>query len=96
MALVIAPLIKMSDDQQVTLMSTAKSSSLPHRSVTQAEALLLAADGVANEEIARRCATTPDKVRRWSARFESHRSRRRGQDRRRPGAEVVAARRDCC
>jgi transposase len=31
--------------------------------------LLLAADGVANEEIARRCETTSDTVRRWRARF---------------------------
>ncbi len=72
MPLVIAPPIKMSDDQRSALTSMAKSSSLPHRSVTQAKALLLAADGVANEEIARRCATTPDTVRRWRARFESH------------------------
>jgi transposase len=72
MPLVIAHPIKMSDDQRVALVSMAKSSSLPHRSVTQAKALLLAADGVANEEIARRCATTPDTVRRWRARFESH------------------------
>ena len=72
MPLVIAPPIKMSDDQRAALMSMAKSSSLPHRSVAQAKALLLAADGVANEEIARRCATTPDTVRRWRTRFESH------------------------
>jgi len=72
MPLVIAHPIKMSDDQRVALVSMSKSSSLPHRSVTQAKALLLAADGVANEEIARRCATTPDTVRRWRARFESH------------------------
>jgi len=37
--------------------------------VTQATALLYAADGVANEEIARRCSTTPDTVRRWRRRF---------------------------
>ena len=72
MPLVIAPPIKMSDDQRAALVSMAKSSSLPHRSVTQAKALLCAADGVANEEIARRCATTPDTVRRWRSRFESH------------------------
>ncbi|MFM7535989.1 MAG: helix-turn-helix domain-containing protein [Acidimicrobiales bacterium] len=35
----------------------------------QARGLLLAADGVANEEIARQCETTPDTVRRWRARF---------------------------
>jgi hypothetical protein len=42
---------------------------LPHRRVVQARALLLAADGVANEEIARRCETNGDTVRRWRRRF---------------------------
>jgi transposase len=49
----------------------ARSSSLPHRVVVQASGLLLAADGVANEAIARQCATTPDTVRRWRAKFEA-------------------------
>jgi transposase len=39
--------------------------------VVQASALLLAADGVANEAIARECATTSDTVRRWRAKFEA-------------------------
>ena len=43
----------------------AVSSSLPHRQVVQARALLLAADGMANEEIARRCGVDSDTVRRW-------------------------------
>lgn len=43
----------------------ARSTVLPHRVVTQARALLLAADGVPNEEIARRCAVDSDTVRRW-------------------------------
>ena len=38
----------------------------PHRRVVQARGLLLAAEGVANEEIARRCTTTPDAV-RWAS-----------------------------
>ncbi len=49
----------------------AGSSSLPHRVVLQASALLLAAEGVANEAIARECATTPDTVRRWRGKFEA-------------------------
>jgi hypothetical protein len=49
----------------------AKSTSLPHRMVVQASGLLMAADGVANEEIARECATTADTVRRWRAKFEA-------------------------
>jgi transposase len=47
----------------------ARSLSLPHRTVTQSKALLLAADGVANEEIARRCGVDSDAVRRWRTRF---------------------------
>ena len=47
----------------------AASSVLPHRQVVQARALLWAADGVANEEIARRCAVDSDTVRRWRTRF---------------------------
>ncbi len=47
----------------------ARSSTLPHRAVIQARGLLLAADGVANQEIARRCEVDSDTVRRWRARF---------------------------
>ena len=46
------------------------STSLPHRTVRQAKGLLWAADGVANEEIARRCDVDADAVRRWRRRFE--------------------------
>jgi transposase len=42
---------------------------LPHRRVVQAKALLLAADGTANEEIARRFDVDSDTVRRWRSRF---------------------------
>ncbi|MBW3648926.1 MAG: IS630 family transposase [Actinobacteria bacterium] len=59
----------MSADQRSELEMMARSTSLPHRAVVQAKALLLAGHGVANEEIARRCETTPDTVRRWRARF---------------------------
>ena len=37
--------------------------------VVQAKGLLLAADGIANQEIARRCEVDSDTVRRWRARF---------------------------
>ncbi len=43
--------------------------SLPHRQVAQARGLLWAADGLANEEVARRCEVDSDTVRRWRARF---------------------------
>ena len=57
------------DDQRAELDRMAASSVLPHRQVVQARALLWAADGVANEEIARRCAVDSDAVRRWRNRF---------------------------
>ncbi len=47
----------------------ARSTSLPHRSVTQAKALLWAGEGVAHEEIARRSGVDADAVRRWRRRF---------------------------
>jgi transposase len=69
MPLVIAPALDVSCEQRDELEVMARSSSLPYRQVVQAEALLHAADGVANEEIARRCSTTSDTVRRWRRRF---------------------------
>jgi len=69
MPLVIAPALVVSSEQRDGLEVMARSSVLPHRQVVQARGLLLAADGVANEEIARRCGTTPDAVRRWRRRF---------------------------
>lgn len=47
----------------------ARSSTLPHRKVVRAKALLWAADGVANQEIARRSGVDSDAVRRWRRRF---------------------------
>jgi transposase len=65
-----APLV-VSVEQRAALERMARSSSLPHRKVTQAKALLLAADGVATNEVARRCATSAESVRAWRRRFES-------------------------
>ncbi len=73
MPLVIAPALDVSDDERSELEVMARSSVLPHRQVVQAKGLLSAADGVANEEIARRCSTTPDTVRRWRKRFAEQR-----------------------
>ena len=47
----------------------ANSSVLAHRKVVQARALLLAGEGVANQEIARLSGVDSDTVRRWRARF---------------------------
>lgn len=71
MPVMIAAPLEVSVEQRVELERMARSTSLPHRCVVQASALLLAADGEANEEIARRCSTTPDTVRRWRRKFES-------------------------
>ncbi len=48
-----------------------RSTVLPHRKVVQARALLQAADGAANEQIARTCQVDSDTVRRWRVRFAS-------------------------
>ncbi len=58
-----------SADQRGALMRMARSTSLPYRAVVQAKGLLLAADGVANQEIARRCEVDSDTLRRWRRRF---------------------------
>ncbi len=69
MPIFVAPPLEMTADQRTELEVMTRSPSLPHRTVVQAKALLLAGDGVANEEIARRCETSPDTVRRWRVRF---------------------------
>jgi transposase len=65
-----APLV-VSNEQRAALVRMARSTSLPHRRVVQAKALLLAADGVATNEVARRCHTTNESVRAWRRRFET-------------------------
>lgn len=71
MPLMVAAPLKVTRSEVGELERLACSSSLPHRVVIQACALLLAADGVANNQIARECATTPDTVRRWRAKFDA-------------------------
>jgi len=72
MPITFAAPLEMTGGQRAELEVMARSSSLPHRKVVQARGLLFAGDGVANEEIARRCDTTPDTVRRWRTRFAEH------------------------
>jgi transposase len=71
MSMVVAPPLAVTDEQRAALEQMARSTSAPHRVVIQAEALLLAADGVATNEVARRCRTTNDSVRSWRRRFEA-------------------------
>jgi transposase len=48
----------------------ARSTTLGHRKVVQAKALLLAGDGVGTNEVARCCHTSNESVRAWRRRFE--------------------------
>jgi len=64
-----AAALPVSDAQRADLERMAASTSLPHRQVVQSQALLWAADGVANEQIARRSGVDSDTVRRWRSRF---------------------------
>jgi len=59
----------MSDGQREALEVLARSQIAPHRQVQRAEALLLAADGVANTRIAARVGVNASTVRAWRARF---------------------------
>jgi transposase len=72
MPLLIAEALSMSTEQRASLEKMSRSTSLPHRTVVQAKALLLAADGVATNEVARRCATSAESVRAWRRRFADH------------------------
>lgn len=64
-----AAALVMSDGQRDALEVLARSQTAPHRQVRRAEALLLAADGVANSRIAQRVGVTPATVRAWRVRF---------------------------
>jgi len=70
MPVATAPALPVTEVQRAELQRMAVSSRLPHRQVVQAKALLWAAEGVANQEIARRVEVDSDTVRRWRARFE--------------------------
>jgi len=65
----MAPPLPVSIGQRDELTKMAGSRVLLHRVVVQATALLMAADGIANEQIARSCKVDSDTVRRWRARF---------------------------
>ena len=69
MPILIAAALPMTGDQRAELVRMANSSVLAHRKVVQARALLLAGEGVANQEIARLSGVDRDTVRRWRARF---------------------------
>ncbi|MDQ6782649.1 MAG: IS630 family transposase [Actinomycetota bacterium] len=64
-----AAALSMSDGQRAALEVIAKSRTAPFRQVQRAEALVLAADGVANARIAQRVGVKAATVRAWRARF---------------------------
>ncbi len=66
--MVAAPLL-VTDSDRVELTRMASSTVLAHRVVVQAKALLWAVEGVANDEIGRRCGVDSDALRRWRSRF---------------------------
>ena len=65
-----APLA-MTGGQRAELETIARSTSRPHREVRHARALLMAADGVANAEIAERVGVGRGSVLAWRSRFEA-------------------------
>jgi transposase len=65
-----APLA-MTAEQRAELETIARSTSRPHREVRHAKALLMAADGVANSEIAERVGVGRGSVLAWRSRFET-------------------------
>lgn len=64
-----APPLSLTDEQRTILERLARSTSERHRTVQRAKALLLAAEGVANNEIGRRVGVSANSVRAWRARF---------------------------
>ena len=65
----IAPPLPVSDAQRDTLRRLARSATEPHRVVTRARALLMAADGEPNTAIAQRLDVQPATVRAWREAF---------------------------
>ena len=63
------PPLEMDEGQREILEKLARSNTAPHREVTHAKALLLAAQGVANTAIASQLSVSPASVVTWRARF---------------------------
>jgi len=64
-----SPALEMTDSQRQILEKLARSNKAPHREVTRARALLLAADGPANTAIAAQLGVSPASVTCWRERF---------------------------
>ena len=66
-----SPALEMTNSQRVILAKLTRSRTAPHREVTRANALLLAADGVATTVIAAQLGVSPASVTGWRQRFAS-------------------------
>jgi hypothetical protein len=64
-----SPALEMTDGQRHILEKLARSNKAPHREVTRAKALLLAAEGVANTAISAQLGVSPASVAAWRERF---------------------------
>jgi transposase len=67
-----APPLELSLEERVTLEAMAGNSTLPHRAVREAKALLMAADGVANTVIGERLGVSRSTVLCWRRDFVEH------------------------
>src|SRR5450756_915852 len=89
---IAAAALVISAGQREALTVLARSSTSAHREVQRAKVLLLAADGVANSQIAAKVGVTPVTVRSWRDRFASEGLAKLGQVRqgrgRKPGISV--------
>jgi DNA-directed RNA polymerase specialized sigma24 family protein len=65
----VAAALTVTADQRAELARMSVSTSLPHRQVIQARAVLWECEGIANDEIARRCDVESDTLRRRRSRF---------------------------
>lgn len=61
--------IELSDEERRTLEARARKYTLPYREVVRAQMVLLAAQGLANDEVARRLNTRREVVSMWRKRF---------------------------
>jgi transposase len=67
----VAPPLAVTGEQLPVLEQMARSESLPARKVIQARGLVMAARGIPTIRVADALGVSPDRVRRWRARFES-------------------------
>ena len=80
-----APLVVLSPEERVTLQSWAKARSQPQRLVQRAQVVLMAAEGIENQEIAARLRISRPTVQLWRQRFLALRAAGLEKDAPRPG-----------